>query len=319
MLSFIRSGSRIDTADIPSRSDELLLKMRRLALLVLSVPILVYGAIVGYFVVREPSFVYHPTHLNGRRMLTAPDSLRVEPVTLRSADGTRLSAWAMQALDQSAPWVLYYHGNAGNISYESLQEFYARWHGLGANVFAVDYRSYGTSEEKPLTEAAVYEDARAAYHWLRETWGVPAERIIIYGHSLGSGIATQIASELPAAGLIVEGAFTSVPDRAAELYPWLPVQRIARNRFDSIDKIARIAMPKLIMHAVDDSVIPISHGRALCAAASEPKSCLELPRGGHMDAFRENDEFWPSAARFVLRAIGASVPDSVRSQPAATP
>ncbi len=272
---------------------------QRVLLMAVLAPVLAYSAILVYFVVREPNLVYHPAEFDGRRMRPAPDSLNVEPVTVLSADGTRLSAWAMPVAADDAPWVLYFHGNAGNISYELLLDFYARWQALGVSVFAVDYRSYGISELKPLTEAAVYDDARAAYDWLHNTRGIPAERIILYGHSLGSGIATQVARDKRAAGLIVEGAFTSVPDRGAELYPWLPIRLVAKNRFASIDKIADVSMPTLLMHAVDDNVIPISHGRAMCAAASQPKQCVEWPRGGHMNAFSENPEFWVRVEDFV--------------------
>jgi pimeloyl-ACP methyl ester carboxylesterase len=130
---------------------------------------------------------------------------------------------------------------------------------------------------------------------------VPANRIVIYGHSLGSGVATELALHVEAAGLILEGAFTSVPDRGAEIYPWLPVRLLATQRFANIDKIGHVAMPKLIMHASDDSIIPYAHGQRLFAAARAPKEWVEL-KGGHMRAFLEDSaHFWGHASAFVQR------------------
>ena len=182
-----------------------------------------------------------------------------------------------------------------------LPQFYARWHALGLNILAIDYRGYGESEDRLTSEAGTYADARAAYDWLRTVRGVSANRIIIYGHSLGSGVATELALHVDAAGLIVEGAFTSIPDMGAKVYPWFPVRLISSQRFANIDKIGRVAMPKLIMHASDDHIVPYAMGQQLFAAASAPKEWVEL-KGGHMRAFLEDSaHFWGHAGGFVQR------------------
>jgi fermentation-respiration switch protein FrsA (DUF1100 family) len=172
---------------------------------------------------------------------------------------------------------------------------------LGVNLLAFDYRGFGESGGSP-SEQGVYTDAVAAYDYLRTVRGVPAERIIIFGHSLGSGVATELATRVPAAGLVLEGAFTSVVDRGQELYPWLPVRLIARNRFESIAKIDRVAMPKLLLHSPADSVIPIAHGEALLARAPEPKRLVEV-RGGHEEAFLVDRATYYGAIAEFIRAV----------------
>jgi hypothetical protein len=143
---------------------------------------------------------------------------------------------------------------------------------------------------------------------------VPPDRIIIYGHSLGTGVATELALHVQAAGLILEGAFTSVPDVGQRLYPYLPVRLLATQRFANLEKIGHVAMPKLIMHAGDDEEIPYAHGQALYAAASAPKEWVEL-KGGHMRAFLDDSaHFWAHTRAFVER-LRSDMPSSESPPP----
>jgi fermentation-respiration switch protein FrsA (DUF1100 family) len=129
--------------------------------------------------------------------------------------------------------------------------------------------------------------------------GAPPQRIIVFGHSLGSAVAVDLVSRVPAAALIVEGALTSVIQRGQELYPYIPVRWIGRSRFASIEKISRVTIPKLFLHARADDVIPLAHGRRLFAAASPPKTFVEL-NGGHGDAFEiDSATYFGSIDRFV--------------------
>lgn len=191
-----------------------------------------YAALLLILWLNESRLLYFP----GPRgpLVEPPGSLRlpVERVELRTPDGLRLVAWAMRAEDAGAPWLLICHGNGGNISDAGRPLHYAGLRAEGLNLFAFDYRGYGESEGTP-GEEGLYLDAETAYRYLRDSLGVPAERIIIFGHSLGSAVAVELATRVPAAGLVLDGALTSVPDRAQEIYRFLPVRWLARSRYAS--------------------------------------------------------------------------------------
>jgi pimeloyl-ACP methyl ester carboxylesterase len=277
--------------------------MRRGLIGVAAAVVLGYGGPMAYLRLNETNLVYRPLAMGGRMVKLLPDSLHLvsQRLGIVSSDGVRLAGIIVPTADTASQWLLYLHGNAGNVTAWELPQFYARWHALGVSVVAIDYRGYGESDARAPSETGLYADARAAYDWLRTVRHVPANRIIIYGHSLGSGVATELASRVEAAGLILEGAFTSVPDLGAEIYPWFPVRLIATQRFASIDKIGRVAMPKLIMHASDDRNVPYAHGQRLFAAASAPKEWVEL-KGGHMQAFLvDSAHFWGHAGAFAQR------------------
>lgn len=247
----------------------------------------------------EHRLIYFPgaqrTLLNPPELLGLP----VERVTLSTEDGLTLVSWAIPAdRDSSGLWLLICHGNAGNLSEFDRPVHYAGLRGLGLNLLAFDYRGYGESEGAP-SESGLYKDADAAYRFLREQRGVPAERIIVFGHSLGSAVAVDLASRVPVGGLILEGALTSVVDRGAELYPFIPVRWIAGTRFPSIQKIADVRASKLFLHAAGDEVIPLAHGRRLYEAAPPPKTFVEL-RGGHGDAFdTDSANYFGAIERFL--------------------
>lgn len=241
-----------------------------------------YAGVILWFRLNEDRLIFFPDQ--GSVGLPAPEfGLETRRVSLTSADGTRLLAWAIAPSEPAGRWALVLHGNAGNLATPGRPAHSRQFHRLGLGVLALDYRGYGESDGVP-SEAGLYADARAAYDYLQDSLRIPPERVIIYGHSLGSAVAIELASEVPAAGLIIEGAFTSVPDIGAELYPFLPVRAMARSRFPSLQRIATLRTPVLIIHGRDDTTIPPAHGRRLFDAAREPKTLLEVP-GGHDDAF----------------------------------
>jgi fermentation-respiration switch protein FrsA (DUF1100 family) len=247
----------------------------------------------------ESRLIYFP---GSERRLTPPPvelQLPVERATIKTEDGLSLGSWVIPAgPDSTGYWMLICHGNAGNLSEFGRPAHYAGLHALGLSLLAFDYRGYGESEGAP-SESGLYQDADAAYQYLRHELRVPPERIIVFGHSLGSTVAVDLASRVPAAGLILEGALTSVIDRGAELYPYIPVRWIGRSRFSSIDKISRVQVPKLFLHARADDVVPLAHGRRLFEAASMPKTFVAL-NGGHGDAFEvDSATYFNSIRRFV--------------------
>jgi fermentation-respiration switch protein FrsA (DUF1100 family) len=253
----------------------------------------------------ESRMLYVPG--GSRRLLEPPAELGldVRKVTVTASDGVRLVSWAMPVDGGSGYWLLICHGNAGNISEAGRPYHYAGLRGLGLSLLAFDYRGYGESEGAP-SEGGLYRDADAAYHYLRDTLHVPAERIVIFGHSLGSAVAVELASRMPAAGLILDGALTSVVERAQELFPYAPVRWIAASRYPSIERIRALRLPKLFLHARSDEVVPIAHGRRLFEAAVPPKRFVEL-RGTHGDSFDVDSAAYFGAIGRFLSELGRGV------------
>jgi fermentation-respiration switch protein FrsA (DUF1100 family) len=247
----------------------------------------------------ESRLIYFPGPQ--RRLLPPPTALGLltERVEILTDDSVKLAGWIMAAEpDSTGHWLLICHGNAGNLSEFDRPVHYAGLRRLGLNLLAFDYRGYGESGGA-ASEQGLYRDADAAYRYLREHRRVPADRIVVFGHSLGSAVAIDLVSRSPVAGIIVEGALTSALHRGQELYPYIPVRWIARSRFNSIDKVPGIIVPKLFLHATRDEVIPLSHGRRLFDAARPPKTFVELD-GGHGDAFdTDSARYFASIAGFL--------------------
>ncbi len=265
---------------------------------IVAAAVLVYAGILLLLRIYESRLIYFP---GPERILVAPDpslGLSVQRVEISTEDRIKLVAWVIPSQTPTSLWLLVCHGNAGNLSQFDRPVHYAGLRQLGLNLLAFDYRGYGESGGVP-SEAGLYRDADAVYRYLTNERRVPASQIIIFGHSLGSAVAIDLASRVPAAGLIIEGAFTSATDRGQELYPYIPVRWIAASRFSSLEKIGRVTMPKLFLHATEDEVIPLAHGRRLYQAASSSKTFVEL-RGGHGDAFDvDSMTYFGSIERFL--------------------
>jgi uncharacterized protein len=266
---------------------------------ILAAAVLIYGGILALLRLYESRLIYFP---GPERTLVAPPpslGLAIQRVEITTEDAVKLVGWVMPAESPSSLWLLVCHGNAGNLSEFDRPLHYAGLRQLGLNLLAFDYRGYGESGGAP-SEAGLYRDADAAYRYLTNQRGVPTNRIVMFGHSLGSAVAVDLASRVPSAGLILEGAFTSATDRGQELYPYIPVRWIAASRFSSVDKISRITVPKLFLHAIRDEVIPLAHGRRLYQAAPPPKTFVDL-QGGHGDAFDvDSARYFGSIASFLV-------------------
>ena len=272
---------------------------RRLVAVLAALVALSYVGAIVYLTLNERRLIFQP----GERRVAAPApefSLREQRVTYPSSDEVTLSAWVVPAAPSRALdlWLLICHGNFGNIGFGQRPEFYSLMRDLGVALLAFDYRGFGESTGAP-EERGLYADARASYDYLTRTLRVPPDRIVLFGHSLGSGVAIELASRVPVAGLIVEGAYTSVVDVGQELYPLLPIRLVASQRFPSLDRISSIAVPKLFLHSPEDSVIPYAHGRRLFEAAEEPKRFVSVA-GGHDNAYRLDTAVYYGAVAQLL-------------------
>jgi hypothetical protein len=237
-----------------------------------------YLAFAGYTFLYQDHLVYFPE----RGLIAHPRErgMEYEDVRLTTADGETLHGWFVPARDARAT-VLYFHGNAGNISHRL--DRIARFHQMGLTVFIIDYRGYGQSSGRP-SEAGTYEDATAAWRYLTQTRGLPPERVIVFGRSLGAAVGAWLATQTTPRALILESAFTSAPDLGAEVYPWLPVRLLSRIQYPVRDYLKGIHCPVLIVHSRADEIIPFHHGQQLFAAAHPPKEFLEI-EGGHNEGF----------------------------------
>jgi fermentation-respiration switch protein FrsA (DUF1100 family) len=243
---------------------------RRGAAILLAMLVLVGLAMIGLGRL-ENAFVYHPD----RRLGARPDAvgLPFDEVWLTAEDGVRLHAWHIRAAAPQA-LVVVCHGNAGNISHRlRLAEALAR---EGLDTLLFDYRGYGRSGGSP-SEAGLYRDGEAARHWA-EARGLP---VVLYGESLGGAVAIELAVRRPAALLVVQSSFTSLPELAGRLMPL--GNRLVRQRFASLEKIGRLAGRLLVVHGDRDELVPLDMGQRLFAAAPGPKELLTIAGAGHND------------------------------------
>lgn len=246
--------------------------------------IIAAGLVLGYLLIvviaylRQDKMLYFPTN----DIESTPNNIGLEydDLTLKTKDGLDISAWYVPAEDARGI-VLFCHGNAGNISHrlDTIRIF----HGLGLGVLIFDYRGYGKSQGRP-EEKGTYMDAEAAWAYIVDTLGINPENVVIFGRSLGGAVAAEIALRKQSGVLIVESGFTSVPDLGKKFLPYLPVRLIAKHKYETIDKVDKIVMPKLFIHSPEDEIVPYGHGEELFEKAGEPKEFLRI-KGGHNDGF----------------------------------
>jgi fermentation-respiration switch protein FrsA (DUF1100 family) len=246
--------------------------------------------------------------LPGRTLEATPQDAGFDyaDVSLETGDGISLHGWYVYAPDARGT-VLFLHGNAGNISHRL--DSIAVFHELGLDTLIIDYRGYGQSQGKP-SEDGTYRDAEAAWEYLVTQRRIDPGRIIVFGRSIGGGVAAWLATKRQPAALIVESSFTSVVDMAVHLYPFLPARLISRLRYPVADYVASAACPVLIVHSRDDEIIPYDMGRMLYERAPAPKAFVEL-RGDHNYGFvLSRDHYLQGLAKFVEDHL--NVQDDVR-------
>ena len=259
------------------------MKKRLMNLFLLS--LLLVMAVCLFLRWREPRLIYYPQ----RTPFVTPPG--ITDLNLTASDGVPIHGWFVPTLLAPAPTVLLFHGNAGNLSHR-LQKI-ALLRAAGAAVCIIDYRGYGRSSGSP-SEAGTYRDARAAYDYLTTTRELAPRNIVLYGESLGSAVAVELATQVPVGGVVIEEAFTSIPEVGQKMFPLLPIGWLVRNRYDTIHKMGRLQSPLLIFHSRQDELFPYEYAERLLAAAPEPKRLVEL-QGGHNDAFWQSQVVYRSA------------------------
>jgi fermentation-respiration switch protein FrsA (DUF1100 family) len=210
--------------------------------------------------------------------------LPFEDVYFKTADHKRLNGWFF-SVPGAAQTLLFFHGNAGNISHRL--EKIALLRELGLNVFIIDYRGYGRSEGTP-SEIGFYRDAAAAYEYLIEERRLTESQVLLYGESIGGAVAVDLASRKEVRALITEETFSSVKDMLPRVLPWVPLF-LLKSKFDSVSKIKNVHCPKLIIQSLDDEIVPYAFGEKLFEAAGPPKQFLKI-QGGHNSAFLESKQ-----------------------------
>ena len=236
----------------------------------------IYAVFVLLVFVGQRKLMYFPTT---ERVPPAELGLRdIDEVTLELATGEQLHSW-YAAASAGRPTLLLFHGNAGAVSHRAHRFADYMPHGYG--VFVLGYPGYGGSDGSP-SEESFGAAAAAAYQFLLSR-GIDPQDIVIYGESIGSGVAVRLAAQVSASALVLEAPMASAVDVASRHYPFLPVRLLLRDSYRSIDRIAAIDMPLLVIHGTNDAIIPIESGKLLFEAAVEPKQFAAIEGAGHND------------------------------------
>ena len=290
-------AKRLESRTIVKKFLENLWSSRSRGLRVAGVMLIVVAGLTGFMMAFEDRLIYFPSkYPDGfwevENISARPGEFvaKIEDCNFEASDGVRLHGWYCtphrKANGSVVPvsagmTLLWFHGNAGNISYR--HEMIQAMMQLAVRVFIIDYRGYGKSEGKP-TEQGLYLDARAAWDYLVNERNVAPNGIIIFGKSLGGAPAVDLATQVDAAGLIVQSSFTSAADMATAVLPFLPTA-LLHTKMDSLSKIARVRCPKLFIHSRADEVVPYDLGRRLYEAASEPKQFYEVKGASHNSTY----------------------------------
>jgi fermentation-respiration switch protein FrsA (DUF1100 family) len=234
-----------------------------------------YGAIAALAYFAQRALMYFP-----ERARTAPAAAglpQAEEIELVTSDGERVIAWHVPPRGEK-PVVLYFQGNGGALNLRAQR--FARIVADGTGLLALSYRGYGGSTGRP-SEAGLLRDAEATYAYAAARY--PAERLVPYGESLGSGVAVALAAEHIVGKVILEAPFTSAVDIGAAAYPFLPVRLLMHDTFRSDERIGKVTAPVLVLHGARDTIVPISYGERLYALISAPKKFVRFPEGHHSD------------------------------------
>jgi fermentation-respiration switch protein FrsA (DUF1100 family) len=272
------------------------IKLTHILFLFLSIGALSYLGLIGLLYFTQSRYVYHPE--SRLEALPSDIGLTFEEVSLVTKDDVRLSGWYIPC-KESRLVILFCHGNAGNISHRlnTLQIF----NRLGISTLIFDYRGYGASEGQP-SEIGTYRDAEAAWQYLLKVRYIPPRNIVVFGRSLGGAIAAHLAGKHQPSALILESTFISFKEIASDLYPYLPVGLITRFSYNTFEYLRNVKVPVLIVHSLQDELIPFRHGQVLYDAVNGPKELL-LMRGDHSTGFLLSEGYAKGLHTFLERSV----------------
>lgn len=258
-----------------------------------------YLALVLLVYLIQPRLVYFPD----RQLSNTPEAFGLDytAVSIAASDGETLHGWWMSVPDAKGT-VLFFHGNAGNISHRI--NYLTMFRRLGYNTLLFDYRGYGQSSGTP-SESGTYLDAQAVWRYLTATRGIAPGRIVLFGESLGGAVAAWLAAREEPGLLVLASTFTSVPDLAAEIYPFLPVRWISRFDYNTLQSLQSVSCPVFIAHSPHDEIIPFEHGQRLFQAVTGAKQFLPLD-GGHNTGFIFMQPAWK-------KSLGAFMDDNLNT------
>ena len=240
--------------------------------------VVIYTAMLGYMYMKQRSYIYYPdqTALD----VSLYDSERFREITVKTADDLELKAFYAPP-EGDKPVFVFFHGNAGTINHREYKG--APFAEAGYGFLLAEYRGYGGNEGKP-TEQGLYKDGRAYIDWLVKEQGIALARIVFYGESIGSGVATQMAVEYSEAkALVLEAPFTTLPAVGQKHMFYLPVNLLLKDRYDNLSKVENLDMPLLVLHGKLDVIVPYSFGEMLFNAAKDPKRMETFPAGSHIN------------------------------------
>lgn len=289
-----------------------LTRARRVGLISFGIVVLALVAIAACWPLIVPRLIYVPRALPENHRSPTIWGYTGEEVRLRTPDGEDLHGWHLRSTAEvTRPCtILFTHGNGGNVT--SQAGFMRPFLAAGFDALIIDYRGYGMSSGRP-SEEGLYIDARAAFDYLRTVGNVRGERIIIVGHSLGSAVATELATRRAAGGLILAAPFTSFPEAMNDYAPWIPVGLLhwKDERFDSGSRIGMLDVPILMVFAADDRLVPERNARELFDKAPHPRQWVDVP-GGHNEVF-SSDQFSRALIAFASGVSDCAGPRLTRA------
>jgi fermentation-respiration switch protein FrsA (DUF1100 family) len=239
---------------------------------------LVYAVFITALALMQKKLMYFP---DPARFVPTEWALKeLEPLDVTTADGLKIANWYRPAKSRDKFTIVFFQGNAGHLGYRNYKV--RPWLDAGYGVMMVGYRGFGNPGSP--SEDGFYADARAAIQGVLQK-GVPVKGLVFYGESMGTGVATQMATEFNASALILESPYTSIPDVGADRYPMVPVRWLLNDHFNSLGKIGNVHMPLLLLHGEDDQVVPVKFGHQLFDAANEQKQAVFVPEAGHNDVY----------------------------------